>query len=51
MQLLLEFLEPSPLQCPSDQLDAQARAEAIKILARIIAQAFQSTEQMETSDE
>jgi hypothetical protein len=51
MQLLLEFLELSPPQGPSDQLDAQARADAIKSLARIIAHTFQSTEQMETSDE
>jgi hypothetical protein len=48
MQLTLAFLEPPPPQQRlSDQLDAEARAEALKILARIIAQALQSTKQME----
>jgi len=51
MQLLLEILEPSPPRSPNDQLDVEARAQAIKILARIIAQALQSTQQMEMSDE
>jgi hypothetical protein len=51
MQLTLGFLEPSPPQSPSEQLDAEARAEAIKILARIIAQALKSAEQMEANDE
>jgi hypothetical protein len=36
---------------PKDQLDVRARAEAIKILSRIIAQTFPSTEHMQTSDE
>jgi hypothetical protein len=52
MQLTLGLLEPSPpQQRPSDQLDAEARADALKILARIIAQALQPTGQMEASDE
>jgi hypothetical protein len=51
MQLPLGFLEPSPSQSPAEQLDAEARAKAVNILARIIAQALQSTKQMETNDE
>ena len=53
MQLTLAFLEPSPpaRQPPRHQLDAEARTEAVKILARIIAQATETTEQMEATDE
>ena len=52
MQLTLAFLEALPAQPKlSDQLDAEARIEAIMILARIIAQAIEAAEQMEPSDE
>ncbi len=51
MQLTLAFLEPPQQQRLSDQLDAEARAEALKILARIIAQAFEPKEQTEVADE
>ena len=43
MQLTLTFLEPPPPKQPplSQELrDAEARAEALKVLARIIAQAY-----------
>src|ERR1700731_976410 len=42
MQLALAFLEPSPpaRPSPSQKLDAETRAEALNILARIIAQAW-----------
>jgi hypothetical protein len=40
MQLTLAFLESLPAQpALNDQLDAEARIEAVRILARIIAQA------------
>jgi hypothetical protein len=40
MQLTLAFLESLPAQpALNDQLDAKARIEAVRILARIIAQA------------
>ncbi len=54
MQLTLAFLEPpAPAQEPmSEQLrDAEARAEALSVLARIIAQAFEITNQTEATDE
>jgi len=53
MQLTLAFLEPSPLarQSPSQKLDAETRAEALNILARIIAQACETIKQPETTDE
>ena len=53
MQLTLAFLEAPPPQHPtlSDQLDAEARIEAVRILARIIAQAIETAEQMEATDE
>ena len=54
MQLTLVFLEPpTPTRSlPSRELrDAEARAEALKILARIIAQACQATNQTETTNE
>jgi hypothetical protein len=54
MQLTLAFLEP-PTPTPSppsgELRDAEARAEALKILARLIAQASQTTDQMEATDE
>ena len=54
MQLTLTFLEPPPPKQPplSQELrDAEARAEALKVLARIIAQAYQATNQAEATDE
>jgi hypothetical protein len=52
MQLTLAFLElPPPEQRPSDQIDAEVRAEAIRILARIIAQALATTKRTEAADE
>jgi hypothetical protein len=53
MQLTLAFLERSPpaRQSPSQELDAETRAEALNILARIIAQACETTKQTETIDE
>jgi hypothetical protein len=52
MQLTLAFLEaPPPQPTLSDQLDAETRFEAIRILARIIAQAIEVTKRMEATDE
>jgi len=54
MQLTLAFLEPPTLSAPppSRELrDAEARAEALNVLARIIAQAYQTTNQTEATDE
>jgi hypothetical protein len=53
MQLTLAFLEPPPpaQQSLSQKLDAETRAEALNILARIIAQACETTKQTETTDE
>jgi hypothetical protein len=53
MQLTLAFLEPPPHahQPPSRQLDAETRAEALNILARIIAQACATIKQTEATDE
>jgi len=53
MQLTLTFLDPSPPAQPSQsrQLDAETRAEALDILTRIIAQAFETTKQTEATDE
>jgi hypothetical protein len=51
MQLTLAFLEDHPAQPLSDRLDPKARSEAIRILARIIAQASTAAEQKETTDE
>jgi hypothetical protein len=52
MQLTLAFLEaPPPQSTLSDQLDAEARVEAIRILARVIAQAIEMAQRMETPDE
>jgi hypothetical protein len=52
MQLTLAFLEVFPPHPTlSDQLDAEARIEAVRILARIIAQAIETAEQMEATDE
>jgi hypothetical protein len=45
-QQTLEFLEPPPptQRWLSQQLDAEARAEALSILARLIAQVAKQTE-------
>ena len=52
MQLTLGFLEPPTPSPPSRELrDAEARAEALNVLARIIAQAYQTTNQTEATDE
>jgi hypothetical protein len=54
MQLTLVFLEPPTptLSLPSRELrDAEARAQALKILARIIAQAFTTPNQTGARDE
>ena len=54
LTLTLTFLEPPTptLSLPSRELrDAEARAEALKIMARLIAQASQTTNQTEATDE
>ena len=52
MQLTLAFLEAPPAQPTlTTQLDADARVEAIRVLARIIAQTIEQAERTETSDE
>jgi hypothetical protein len=54
MQLTLAFLEyPSPAQQNLSRHlgDAEARAEALRILGRLIAQALEETEQTEAPDE
>ncbi len=52
MQLTLALLEaPPPQSTLSDQLDVEARTEIVRILARIIAKAVDTTEQRETADE
>ena len=53
MQLTLAFLEPSPpaRTSPSQKLDAETRAEALNILARIIAQACETIQHTEATDE
>jgi hypothetical protein len=54
MQLTLAFLEP-PTPTPSppsrELRDAEARAEALNVLARIIAQTCQPAHQTEAADE
>ena len=53
MQLTLAFLKlpPPAQQPPSQQLDAEAHAKTIELLARIVAQAFETSEQTEATDE
>ena len=52
MQLTLAFLEaPPPQPTLSNQLDAEAHVEAVRILARIIAHAIETAKRMETTDE
>jgi hypothetical protein len=53
MQLILAFLQAFPPQPrPSVKIDAEARKEVTKVLARIIAAQFADrTEQMETTND
>jgi hypothetical protein len=52
VQLTLAILEvPSLPAMPRDRLDADARAKALEILARIIAQALETSAQKESIDE
>jgi hypothetical protein len=53
MQLILAFLQTFPLQKkPSVKIDAEARKEATKALARIIAAQFaETTKQVETTND
>jgi len=53
MQLTLALLEPSPpaRPSPSQKLDAETCAEALNILGRIIAQACETTQHTEATDE
>ena len=53
MQLTLAFLEPSPpaRQSPKQELDAETCAEALNILARIIARACETTRHTEATGE
>jgi hypothetical protein len=53
MQLTLAFLEPSPpaRPSPSQKLDAETRAEALNILARLIARACETTQHTEAAGE
>ena len=50
-QRTLAFLEPPPLVQRSQQLDAEARAEALSTLTRLIAQVVKAAEQTEMTDE
>ena len=51
MQLTLAILEvPSLPAKPRDRLDAEARDKALEILARIIAQALETSRQKEPID-
>ena len=50
-QRTLAFLELPPPSQRSQQLDTEARAEALGILARLIAQVAKAAKQMETIDE
>jgi hypothetical protein len=51
VQRTLAFLEPAPPVQRSQQLDAEARAEALSTLARLIAQVVKAAEQTEVTDE
>jgi hypothetical protein len=51
VQRNLAFLEPAPPVQQSQQLDAEARAEALSTLARLIAQVVKAAEQTEVTDE
>ena len=53
MQLTLTFLDPPPpaRQQQNRLLDAERCTEALDILARILAQAFEAAKQTEATDE
>jgi hypothetical protein len=52
MQLILAFVEALPAQPTlSNRIDAEARIEAVRILARLIAQVLAAAEQKDTTDE
>jgi hypothetical protein len=52
VQLTLALLElPSPPATPGDRLDPEARAEALEVLVRMIAQALHTTRQQEIANE
>jgi hypothetical protein len=52
MQLILAFLEAFPPQPRSSvKIDAEARKEATKALARMIVTQFSETKQMETTND
>jgi hypothetical protein len=52
MQLTLTFLEaPPPQPVPVDKLDAEARIEAVRILARIVAQVIEMANRAEATNE
>jgi hypothetical protein len=52
MQLTLAFLEaPPPQPVPADKLDAETHMEAVRILARIVAQAIEMGKRTEAADE
>ena len=50
-QRTLAFLEPAPPVRRRQQLDAEARAEALSTLSRLIAQVVKAAEQTEVTDE
>jgi hypothetical protein len=50
-QRTLAFLEPAPPAQRRQQLDAEARAEALSALARLITQVVKAAEQTEMMDE
>ena len=50
-QRTLAFLEPPPPVQRSQQLDAEARAEALSTLTRLIAQVVKAAEHTEMTDE
>jgi len=52
MQLTLTFLEaPPPQPLPADKLDAEARIEAVTILARIVVQVIEVADRAEAANE
>ena len=52
MQLTLTFLEaPPPQPLPADKLDAEARIEAVTILARIVVQVIEMADRVEAANE
>jgi hypothetical protein len=52
MQLTLAFVEALPAQPTlSDRIETEAHVEAVRVLARLIAQAIAAAEQKDTTDE